>query len=83
MSSKRVTNLLMGLVAFLLLANLARPLFEPTHAFADNHEAKSENVELSGTSTTAWVLKGNKIYYIKFENQYESIRIYGPEELER
>lgn len=82
MSSTRLTNLLMGLVAILLLANLLRPAFEPTTAFADSHE-KAEAIELSGTSNTAWVLKGNKVYYLKFETQYESIRIYGPEELER
>lgn len=82
MSSTRLTNLLMGLVAVLLLANLLRPAFEPTTAFADDHE-KAEEIELSGTSNTAWVLKGNKVYYLKFETQYESIRIYGPEELER
>ena len=82
MSSTRLTNLLMGVVAVLLLANLLRPAFEPTTAFADNH-AQEETTAITGSSANAWVLKGNKVYYIKFETQYESIRIYGPEELER
>lgn len=82
MSNTRLTTLLMSLIAILLLANLVRPIFEPTTAFADNHKA-SENVELAGSGNTAWVLKGDRIYYIKFETQYESIRVYGPEELER
>lgn len=82
MSSKRLTNLLMGVVAILLLANLLRPAFEPTTAFAEDH-GNGEAVSMTGTGSTAWVLKGNKVYYIKFEQQYESIRIYGPEELER
>ncbi len=81
MSNTRLTNLLMGLVAILLLANLFRPAFEPTTAFADDDN--KEAVALTGTGANAWILKGNKIYYIKFEQQYESIRIYGPEELER
>lgn len=82
MSNSRLTNLLMGLVAILLLANLLRPAFEPTEAHADNH-AKPEHVAITGNGANAWVLKGNNVYYIKFETQYESIRIYGPEELER
>ncbi|MFT5369569.1 MAG: hypothetical protein ACI8V2_004547 [Candidatus Latescibacterota bacterium] len=82
MSNTRLTNLLMGLVAILLLANLFRPAFEPTTAFAADDDG-NEAVSLTGTGANAWILKGNKIYYIKFEQQYESIRIYGPEELER
>jgi hypothetical protein len=82
MSNTRLTNLLMGLVAILLLANLLRPTFEPTPAFAADDDDK-ETVALTGTGTNAWLLRGNKIYYIKFEQQYESIRIYGPEEVER
>jgi len=83
MSNRRLTNLLMGLIAILLLANLVRPLFEPTAAFAQDDDHQSEAVALTGTGPNAWVLKGNNIYYIKFETQFESIRIYGPEELER
>jgi hypothetical protein len=81
MSNTRLTNLLMGLVAILLLANLVRPIFEPTVAFADDKE--KEEVAIASAGANAWVLKGNKVYYLKFETQYESIRIYGPEELER
>lgn len=82
MSNTRLTNLLMGLVAILLLANFVRPIFEPTVAFADDKE-KKEEVAIASAGANAWVLKGNKVYYLKFETQYESIRIYGPEELER
>ena len=82
MSNSRLTNLLMGLVAILLLANLVHPIFEPTVAFADDKD-KTENVAIASAGANAWVLKGNKVYYLKFETQYESIRIYGPEALER
>ena len=37
---------------------------------------------LTGTGANAWLVKGNTIYYLKWENQFESIRIYGPEEID-
>ena len=37
---------------------------------------------ITGTGNVAWILKGNQIYYVTFEKQFESIRIYGPEEIE-
>ncbi|MDA0709519.1 MAG: hypothetical protein O3B73_04830 [bacterium] len=82
MSSSRSTSIFLGLIAILLLANLLRPAIEPTTAFAEDR-VTAESVALTGTGANAWILKGNKVYYIKFEQQYESIRIYGPEELER
>ena len=81
MSSLRSTRILMVLIAFLLLANLIRPLMDPGTAFALDDDPK-ETVTMTGTGAVAWVLKGNQIYYLKFENQFETIRIYGPEELE-
>ena len=80
MSTHRSTNLLLVLIALLLLANLARPLFQPKVAFAQQ-EAKQETVAISGSGSSAWVLKGGEIYYIQFETQYDRIRIVGPEEL--
>ena len=38
---------------------------------------------LTGTGANAWLVKGSTVYYLKWENQFESIRIYGPEEIEQ
>ncbi len=81
MSSQSSLKALLFVVAILLVANLVRPLFQPGTAFAQS-EPKPEVVEMTGSSSMAWILKGNLLYYVKFENQFESIRIYGPEELE-
>ena len=81
MSSSRLTQILMVVIAILLFANLVRPLMEPATAFAEEDD-RDEVVAITGTGTTAWVLRGNEIYYVKFETQFENIRIYGPEELE-
>ncbi|MCZ6631777.1 MAG: hypothetical protein O7G87_00090 [bacterium] len=83
MSSQKITQILLVVVAILLLANLARPLLSPHPAFAQDDDEQHEDVEMVGSGSTAWILKGNNIYYIKWENQFESVRIYGPEELER
>ena len=81
MSSHRVTHFLLVLVAILLLANLVRPLFAPTPAFAES-EKPAESVAMTGSGSVAWILKGTQVYYLRFEQQFESIRIYGPEDLE-
>ena len=81
MSNHRSTQILLVIVAILLLANLVRPLLDPGTAFAQ--EEQKETVAMTGTGATAWVLQGNQIYYLRFEQQFETIRIYGPEELER
>ncbi len=83
MSSQKITQILLVVVAILLLANLSRPLLSPHPAFAQDDAVRHEAVEMVGSGSTAWILKGNNIYYIKWENQFESVRIYGPEELER
>ena len=36
----------------------------------------------TGSGTSAWIVKGNMVYYLKFEQKFESVRIFGPEELE-
>ena len=81
MSLQRLTPFLLLVVAVLLAANLIRPLVAPQAAHADNHSG-AQQVELSGTGSNAWLVKGNMVYYLKWENQFESIRIYGPEEIE-
>ena len=81
MSNHRLTQILLAVVAVLLLANLIRPILAPGVAFAEPQPV--ETVAMTGSGNVAWVLRGDQIYYLKFENQFESIRIYGPEELER
>ncbi len=80
--NQRTTKLLLALVALLLLANLVQPLFYAKPALAQDRAEETEQVALTGSGVTAWVLKGNRIYYLQFEKQFESIRIHGPEELE-
>ena len=79
--NQRTTKLLLALVALLLVANLIQPLFQASPALAQDRKEAVEQVALTGAGSTAWVLKGNLIYYIQFEKQFESIRVHGPEEL--
>ncbi len=80
MPRTRLSNALLFVVAVLLAANLVRPLFETTPAYADSHEGG--DMALTGSGVSAFLVKNNQVYYIKFETQFESIRIYGPEEIE-
>ena len=81
MSMEKLTPYLLLVVAVLLAANLIRPLVAPQPAHAESHEGS--NVALTGTGANAWLVKGSTVYYLKWENQFESIRIYGPEEIEQ
>lgn len=81
MPNERSFRILLVMIVILLLVILIRPILNPSSAFALNDDPK-ETVAITGTGTVAWVLKGNKIYYLKFETQFETIRVYGPEELE-
>lgn len=81
MSLQKWTPFLLLVVAVLLAANLIRPLVAPQAAHADAHNAPAP-MQLSGTGANAWLVKGRMVYYLKWENQFESIRIYGPEEIE-
>ncbi|MBK34611.1 MAG: hypothetical protein CME26_03650 [Gemmatimonadetes bacterium] len=76
----RVSNALLFIVAVLLAANLVQPLFQTVPAHADDHEGG--DMALTGSGASAFLVKGSQVYYIKFETQFESIRIYGPEEIE-
>ena len=80
MSRNRPLQILLVVVAILLTVNLVRPLISATPALAQ--DAPEVKMAITGTGNVAWVLKGNSVYYITFEKQFESIRIYGPEELE-
>ena len=80
MSNSKSLKSLLAVVAFLLIANLVRPLWSPGTAHAESEDAAS-SVAITGSGTSAWVLKDGNVYYVNFEKQYESIRIYGPEEL--
>lgn len=80
MFRSRISNALLFVVAILLAANLVRPLFEAKPAYADSHEGG--DMVMTGSGASAFLVKGSMVYYIKFEQQFESIRIYGPEEIE-
>jgi hypothetical protein len=80
MSLQKLTPFMLLVVAVLLAANLVRPLVAPQTAHAESHEGS--DMALSGTGANAWLVKGNTVYYLKWENQFESIRIHGPEEIE-
>ena len=80
MSRSKTLQILLVVVAILLTANLIRPLVSPTPALAIDPPAQP--VSITGTGNVAWVLKGNKVYYITFEKQFESIRVYGPEDID-
>ena len=80
MSLQKWTPFLLLVVAVLLAANLVSPLIAPQPAHADTHEGG--DMALSGTGANAWLVKGRQVYYLKWETQFESIRIYGPEEIE-
>ena len=81
MKDHKYTKVMLTLVALLLAANLLAPLMNPGPAFAEEEESQPQ-ASITGSGSIAWVLKGNMVYYLKFEQQFESIRIYGPEELE-
>ena len=81
MKGNRYTKAMLTLVALLLSANLLAPLMKPGTAYAEEEEPMPPGM-ITGSGSIAWVLKGNMVYYLKFEQQFESIRIYGPQELE-
>ena len=80
MSNSKTLKSLLVVVAFLLVANLIRPLWSPGTAHAQSDEA-TPAVAITGAGMSAWILKDSNLYYAVYEKQYESIRIYGPEEL--
>ena len=80
MSLQKMTPFLLLVVAVLLAANLVSPLVSPQPVHADAHG--SADMALSGSGANAWLVKGNQVYYLKWEQQFESIRVYGPEEVE-
>lgn len=80
MSNSKSIKALLVVVAFLLVANLVRPLWSPGTAHAQSDGASPE-AAITGAGMSAWILKDNNLYYAVYEKQYESIRIYGPEEL--
>lgn len=81
MSTQRLTHMLMGLIAILLLANLIRPIFEPVTAFAQ-HEAKPETAIISGSGSVTWIVKNDQIYYVKWDPNFKKIQIEGPHKLD-
>ena len=80
MPRNKTIQVLLVLVVVLLVANLVRPVLQPTPVSAE--APPSATMAITGTGNVAWILKGNQIYYVTFEKQFESIRIYGPEEIE-
>ena len=71
MSNRRFTHSF----AFLLLACQLAPVF------AEEGE-KPEPAMMGGSGVTPWILKGNKIYYLKWDREFEQAQIYGPRELD-
>ena len=80
MSNSKSIKSLLVVVAFLLIANLIRPLWTPGTAHAQD-EGAAPGVAITGAGNSAWIVKDSYLYYAVYEKQYESIRIYGPEEL--
>ncbi len=80
MSNSKSLKTLLVVVAFLLIANLVRPLWSPGTAHAQDDDA-APGVAITGAGYSAWIVKGGNVYYAVYEKEYESIRIYGPEEL--
>jgi hypothetical protein len=81
MSSTRITNFLLLIVAILLTANLLRPMLAPATAHADDETATEEFTAITGAGRTCWILKGNKVYYILADNEGYIKHINRPEEL--
>ena len=79
MSKHRSTTILLVLIALLLLANLARPLLQPDAAFAQEEEKKA--IAITGSGASAWILRGEEVYYLKYDHQSNRIDIVGPEQL--
>jgi hypothetical protein len=81
MSTSRTTNILLVVVALLLAANLLQPLAAPGTAWAD--DKAPAKTELAAAGNAAWILKGEQIYYVTFEADFEAIKVYRPEKLDR
>lgn len=71
MSNWRFTHL----TAVLLLACL------PAFVVAQD-EGAIESAMMGGSGVAPWILKGNKIYYLKWDREFEQAQIYGPRELD-
>ena len=74
MSNSKSIKALLVVVAFLLVANLVRPLWSPGTAHAQSDGAAPE-AAITGAGMSAWILKDGNLYYAVYEKQYESIRI--------
>ena len=81
MSSNRITNFLLLIVAILLTANLVRPMLLPSTAHADDDKEKAEFTAITGAGRACWILKDNKVYYITADNEGYIKHINRPEEL--
>lgn len=79
--SSRTVIILLGIIAFLLLANLIKPLFIPGKAFAefnnDSFETDSRNLEEIANGVNSMARSLQNLDYI--QNELEGIR----RELER
>ena len=73
MYTHRSTRVLLVLIAFLLAANLVRPLLQPGTAFADKDEQQAKVIGFPGTS--GWVIKENMVYYLKYDRQSDRVWI--------
>ena len=52
----------------------------PASVFAQDEE-ELEPAMIGGSGVTTWILKGNKIYYLKWDREFEQAQIYGPQEI--
>ncbi len=76
MSSYKSIRTLLICIALLLIANLVRPLLEPGTAFAAKEEQHEEET-LAIPGGTGWVIKGDTVYYLKYDRQSDRIWTYS------
>ena len=50
------------------------PLSKPTSVFALDEEVP-EPAMIGGSGVTSWILKGNKLYYLKWDREFEQEQI--------
>ena len=76
MSNRRFTYVLF----LLFTACTSLSLSKPASVFAQDEEVP-EPAMIGGSGVTSWILKGNKIYYLKWDREFEQAQIYGPQEI--
>ena len=76
MSNRRFTYVLF----LLFTACVSLPPSKPAPVFAQDEE-ELEPAMIGGSGVTSWILKGNKLYYLKWDREFEQAQVYGPQEI--